>query len=306
MDILNKKLPLAANDWTVERGLKHILKLATFVLVPGLHQFTRNRRVLGLLIWFVYIYSVFGLRSMPFEPILSGFQAHFSRFPLYLAPAVLVYAWLLLLVDQQNLEKRRLRFWHIVPLVFSVMAYFAPFHDEQVSRLYVVQQDDHCPVFCKNDVIEYQNFHRGTHKVSAGDYMIVRHLQTSRYSPSAHYLAKMLVVSPKAACGADGRTEWLLPEGNEFCHELWENKYYFDYLVQGGPKPDFRGPEGEPVTMVEFYMPQAYRVRKIGTTHRHTILTDQIMDVVGNSLLIIYKWTGINLLDLDREKHPVL
>ena len=65
MDIARTRIPYLPPDWTVGRGAKYAAKLAAFIVVPGLHQITCNRRILGSLLFGIYFVAELVVTNRP-------------------------------------------------------------------------------------------------------------------------------------------------------------------------------------------------------------------------------------------------
>lgn len=107
------------------------------------------------------------------------------------------------------------------------------------------------------------------------------------------YLSKILVDSPNLTCAKNPRTSLNLPFKNHFCqNDLGPRRN--DIIILGGPEPDYIIADGKEVTVTSNHFVEGVNSRKIGNTHEYSVLSDDITDIVGRFLLIIYKWTGFN------------
>ena len=316
MELLQSKIPYMTPDWTLVRGAKYSVKLAAFILVPGLHQVSVGRRVFGVLLFVFYLIVRFALRNAPIEWGDPNFFPYilFDRFVLIAEYTT----WFLLALDWKNLDRRSLR-----PLLFfalpGAMAIFITLNqDRHVLFMHVETKNVVCPTFCKHDIIEWDHNVSKTAKISKGDYVVVE----DGYKP---YVTTRVLVDPVVqACAEDDRTELRLPRNNMFCHRFLVRQgkdmtghiestvsragrvyfYDYEYLVAGrvGHTAFFPWNHAHPrkISMVSKYDVMGVQPKKIGNIREYFVLTDDLSDLFGRGLLAIYKWTGINLFGLSK------
>jgi hypothetical protein len=294
MNIMQTKLPLAPQDWTVKRGGKYLIKLALFIIVPGLHQMACKRWILGGLLMIIYFAAAFTAENLPHSLLLDDYESS------YLAPNIKEYvryfAWALIALDLKKLKNRDLRPGFFLVLICIAGAYYLPEHYPVVLKTYVEKENTACPVFCKNDIIEFDlrthgdlRKHRIKSEISTGELLIANIFY-------GHPYATIVLATPEDIC--TGKTTKLLP--------LSDDKYYCDrgdfketlpypYLVLGGPNPELKGYGGEKITMVGGLISSGINPRKIGNIHEYYFLSDDVTEAIGQALLLVYKLTGFNL-----------
>ncbi len=296
MEFARAKLPFLPPDWTVARTAKYAVKLGVFILVPGLHQFARDRRLLGSLLFVIYFSAEFFVANRP----LIVFYGHLdlpdpiSRS----ANIALFFAWALLLLDLKKLEGRRLRPPFVLPISCVIALQFMPFHDRYPSYVLVEQNGLTCPAFCKNDIVEYEIRYDRQSELSVGDHIVV-------HSIGGQGFVTRILVGPHPKDGAiceDLFGNWSKPSGPDFACRQGDRKPQFDYLILGAHGPLGKMKDGKEYSLIPNDLVFFFKPKKIGNTHEYFVLTDDITERIGTTLLILYKWTGINLFDHERSE----
>ena len=281
---MQTKIPLLPPDWTLARGGKYLARLAVFILVPGLHQIACGRKVLGWMLFGLYLWAVLSLRHRPFD-----FQ-DMNQIPLNLLHGIQViaqvFSWGLMAIDIRKTETRLFEPVYLVKVVSVAMVLLTPYPEIRKLRMFIQQEDQACPAFCKFDIIEFDMHLLRKHKISVDDHVVV-HSWSSGITAT-----KILAGPPDAVCETDGSVPPYLPKGSWFCRKPSNEIYTFHYLIRSDVAPGFKSGN---YIMIPNIAVDGINPRKIGNTHEYFVLTDGVTEVVGNSLLFFYKWTGINL-----------
>ncbi len=209
--------------------------------------------------------------------------------------------WILLALDSKLLEKRRFGYGSFLILACAAAIFFSPYYRPAELSIYVVNEDFACPEFCKHDIVEY-DFNDHEHKISVGEYIVVRTFITHPY------IAKILIDAQEKMCTQSIRDPLyipsdqilFLPSDDMFCTKI-SGHFSNQYIVHGGTSPNIETPRGERFSSISNINVYGFRPRKIGNTREIFILSDAITDVVARSLLVIYKWTGADFLGLSRN-----
>ena len=302
MELAQAKIPYLPPDWTLARLARYAAKLGIFILVPGLHQIACKRRILGGLLLVLYFAAEFTLSNKPFEYSTEYFPTHFHASNL--AEIFRNISWLLLALDLRKLETRKLKINFFLVLSCAAGIYFVPQHQPRAIYGYVEKENFACPAFCKYDFIEYELYprRRRLEKELEGDYVTLGGIMEPYYTSRilAGPLKDHLIGTVKEACAGHGdKTE--LQRAKKLDCEGEINEHQNDYLTLGGPKPDFKNKNGKDVSFISASKVSGIRLKKIGNTHEYFIFSNEITDIVGNALLTVYKWTGINLFGLSER-----
>ncbi|MBT3787456.1 MAG: hypothetical protein HN725_21915 [Alphaproteobacteria bacterium] len=297
MNIMHAKLPLAPQDWTVKRGGNYLIKLAMFIIVPGLHQMACKRWIFGGLLMAIYFAAAFTAENLPFNLSDENYSSNF------LAPNIMEYtrylAWTLVAFDLKKLEERDLRPNLFLVLICIAGTYYLPEHYAGNLTVYVENENTVCPVFCKDDIIEYDwrtledlRKHRIRSEVSAGELLIANISHISTY-------ATIVLATPEDIC--TGKTVKLLslPDDKYYCDRgNFKGTLPYPYLVLGGPNPEYTGYGGEKISMVAGLIASGINARKIGNIREYYFWSDGVTEALGQVLLLVYKMTGLNLFEL--------
>jgi len=299
MELTQTKIPYLPPDWTVARVAKYVAKLGVFILVPGLHQIACRRRILGGLLLVLY-FAVEFTHSYDF---LDYTKEYFTTNSVAgnLKEISQYISWILLALDSKLLDKRKIRRGSFIILACAAAISFSPYYRPAELHIHVVSEDFACPEFCKNDIVEYDYYDR-EHKISVGDFIVVRTFITHPY------IAKVLTDSQEQTCTQSIRAPvyipsdqiLFLPSDDMFCTKI-SGHFSNQYIVHGGTSPNIETPRGERFSSISNINVYGFRPRKIGYTREVFILSDAITDVVVSSLLVIYKWTGVDFLGLSRN-----
>jgi hypothetical protein len=291
MELAQAKIPYLPPEWTVAHSVKYAAKLAVFILVPGLHQIACKRRILGGLIFILYVGTEFILSNKPVEVAYDYFLPR--SFYHALSDVAQYAAWALLAIDLKRVDSRNFRLGYLLGLVCVFCPQFLPFHHQGLQFIFVEQSNQACPAFCKYDVIEYEYFLRQKHITKVGDYVVV----TTYRAPT--FVTKVL--AEQKECTPDGRVPPYLMRGNAwFCRKSPWGDILYQYLIVSGPVPLYQIDENKSLSRISDLVGNGIKPRKIGNTHEYFLFTDGITDAVGNALLVLYKWTGINLFGLSK------
>jgi len=294
MELAQTKTPYLPPDWTVARGLKYAAKLGVFVLVPGLHQIACKRRILGGLILFIFVASNFIFLNQPSESKFLDFLSPTSI--MNFSSATQYATWILLSIDLNNLESRRLKPGHIIPLAFFFSVHLMPFTDHRITYVHIEQKNTVCPVFCKFDIVKWDFRNPYVEKISEGDYVVMGHFGSSAYATRllAGPIENYLPGTPREVC-SKYRLKSQLPQ--DLCEDFLDTARG-SFIIRGGPKPEFKLGDGREGTMILGQEVMGFRPRKIGNLHDYFIFSDEVTEFVGTTLLTVYKWTGLNLFGL--------
>ncbi len=307
MELAQTKIPYLPPDWTVARGFKYAAKLGVFILVPGLHQIACKRRILGGLLMVLYFAAEFVFANEPFNFSDRGFSIRslsgnlfdegfsFRSMSRNSSEVFQYFSWLLLSLDTRNLENRKLKLNFFLILICAAGVYFVPDHNAGTLNIHIETRNYACPQFCPHDIVQYEPYDRRVDRIQAGDYVMVGIVY------EFNYMAKVLVPGPpEEACADDGRTTLQLPIGNHYCRAYAPGKYTYQFLVLGGPQPEFTGSDGVKISILTDLHVSGIRPKKIGNTREYFFLSDNITEFVGRVLLITYEWTGLNLFGLSK------
>jgi hypothetical protein len=287
MDLAQTKVPLLPPDWTAMRVATYVAKLGIFVLVPGLHQIACNRRILGGMLLLLFIVAEI---LQIYSPIDHANRISYNNETTYSMSLIALYfSWMLVAFDLKNLESRTLKIWILLPL-FCVVWFHTPTYSlPRVVHVFVEQDGLTCPRFCNFDIVEYEPTYRDNYTLSVGDAVVI-----PRYK-KAPFTTTILAGPPKEACAPDGSVENYLPERSYYCSKILTGDYSDDYLIYGGLYPLVRILGDKPMSKISESSVDGVRPRKIGNIRDYYFLSDDLTDLMGNFLLGIYKWTGINM-----------
>ena len=290
---MQSKIPLLPPDWTVARGVKYVTRLAIFIIVPGLHQIASKRRLFGGLLLAGYFAAEFVTINLPYD--LSKETYPVQDFAILIAKLVQHVSWILLALDIRNLKNRKPE---INPFLIAVCAfglYSIPYHNPGNSRLLVHDNNNLCPVFCLNDIIEYDHRTLDTDIVSVGDYVLM-----DRVYPHP-YISKILAMPSKDLCEDDGHLKFIQANDKFTCLPNSDRSgYFYPHLVWGGLDAKFVGLEGKDVSTVLDGDIHGINPRKIGNIREYNFLSDEITEMIGRFLVAIYEMTGLNLFGPSR------
>jgi len=310
MDIARTQIPHLPPDWTVGRCAKYAAKLAAFIVVPGLHQFTRNRRILGGILMICYFGVEFVMSNNPWEGKVDPLRMFIHNNDLYFfsnhASEIFQYfAWFLLALDYKNLGTRTLRINLFVVLACAAGVYFVPDHKPLLMYVYVEQQNYVCPPFCKYDIIEYEPVYGDFEMLSEGVYVAIRKYGQPRYSSKllAGPMKDYLIVTIEEACAGFGDADELQRIEKEIC-ESELKRYRRDFLTLGGIKSKHATKDGQKISLTSILDIEGVVLRRIGNTHEYFVISDEFTDHLGNALLVFYKWTGFNPFGLTKTPKP--
>jgi hypothetical protein len=297
MNIMHAKLPFAPQDWSVLRSGKYLAKLALFIIVPGLHQIACKRWVLGGLVFAIYVVSMFAISNTPFE---FGVMRPSTLWARYTSSISLVLSWALLALDFRHLKIRSLKFGYAAPLAIVILLQFLPLHHRSILFIHVVKNNSICEKFCENDVVTY-NLHDGDNeKISIGQFILVPSHTKSRY------LAKVVMNRTAERCSSHFPLNDTIGIDAYRCIDGIK-RYEYDFLVLGGPEPGYTTSEGVKLTPISNVGLIGINLKKIGNTRAYSVASENVSDLIGNALLTVFKWTGLNLFDLpvgDWNNHP--
>ena len=274
-------------DWTVVRGIKYVVRLALFIVVPGLHQIACRRAFLGWLILGVYLVASFVYSNLPWDP-RNDFLVHalIERINEYILFAV----WLLLALDIRNLDKRRIPNKRILLLPCLAAIYFIPTYDSGFLDILVENKNNLCPEICKNDVVEFDHVDYDADKPKSGDLVV---MDVHRPNP---YLTKVLETPSAELCANNKREPKYLPADQLIClNDPETGEYYYPYLILGGPAPELTNLEGDRISITNIANITGVRVRKTGHLGSSGTENTGFQEFMGTLQLTVYKMTGIKL-----------
>jgi len=184
MELAQTKIPYLPPDWTAERVTKLAVKLGAFILVPGVHQVTCNRKILGCLLFLLYAVSEFVLSNAPIGGISSYSPSFTYLFPVFwnLSDVAQYTSWILLAIDLRSSVQRQLNFGSMLLLPCFAIIFFAPLENNRLLNFHIEQENIVCPEFCENDIVEWQFHDSKVHKLLPGDYVVLKIHSTSYYT----------------------------------------------------------------------------------------------------------------------------
>jgi hypothetical protein len=293
MDLMRSRIPFLPPDWTVGRGVKYLVRLAVFVIVPGLHQIVSNRRLFGGLLLTSYFAAEFVTINLPYD--LSTETHPVQDFAILIAILVQLASWILLALDLGNLENRKPGINLFLIVVCALGLYSVPYHNPGNSRLLVLDNNELCPEFCVHDIIEYDHRILGTDIVSVGDYVLM-----DRVYPHP-YLSKILALPSKDLCENDGHLKIIQVNDKFSCLPNSDrSEYFYPHLVWGGLEARFVDLNGKDVSAVLEGNIQGINPRKIGNIREYKFLSDGIAETFGRLLMATYEMTGLNMFGFSR------
>jgi hypothetical protein len=294
MDVLRKQLPFAMGDWTVNRFLVFVGKLALFIYVPGLHQMSCQRWIFGSLLFVMYVFSWFAFSHQYIDVLSNPPLMNFPYFVFW--ETVQIVSWGLLILDAKNLGKRKFQPSFLFVLLVMGIASYIPRHEPGIIFMFVESGNKACPEFCENEIVEFQRL-RHDPNISAGDNVVL--IDTR----DRHYVDRVWAGPSEEVCPLGIPESLNLPAKNNFCYEISDDpdpflRYMYRFMILGGPEPDFKTTDGREVSLIGAGEIQARKVERIGNLHEYYFVNEKITEIIGNSLITIYKWTGLNLFGL--------
>jgi len=236
-------------DWTLARGLKYVARLGIFIIVPGLHQITCNRRILGGLMMVLYFGAEFTSSNLPFSSSLYSNDNH-HWLAMDLAEYIQYFVVVLMVLDLKKLENRKMKFSLFLLGACAMGIYFVPYHHSGILMTFVESKNTVCPTFCKGDIIEFDRRkledilnHRKEIELSVGNYIAIN---TSYRNP----YTTIILASPEDFCSGHVRRILRLKARWYYCDDDFEGTPLRPYLVLGGPKPEHKGYNGQDISMV--------------------------------------------------------
>jgi len=292
MEFFQTKLPWLSRDWTLGRSLNYLTKLAVFVFVPGLHQITCNRKILGSLLFALFVVASFVVSNSP----LDFFANEFGKVHPYVELPFIaqLISWVLLASDFGNLENRSLKPVNIIPASIVILMFFMPLHDRDFSYILVEQGNQTCPEFCINDIVQYElNSHR-VGEIAVGKHVIVSLENVAVPNTSTKLGVAKILAGPRGKdCTEDETIENYLPY-DAFCLSNYDF-FPFDYVVLGKGQYTFPAKQKGNVNLIERTRIIGIQPVKIGNISEYQLVSDDNTAILGRTLLTIYKWTNINL-----------
>ena len=293
MELLHKQMPWLPPDWTVLRVGKYIAKLSAFIIVPGLHQITCRRFLLGGLLMVVYFAAEFTSSNLPHSLSTLNYKRDFIA--ANISEYVCYFSWFLLALDLRNLEHRHLKLNLFLALSCIAGVYYVPEHYPEKLTVYVEKENTVCPVFCKNDIVEFDitllEIHKNPGqklKIWRGQIVIVDVFRGYPY-------ATKILAAPDDICSGNAGNLLAPHEKEYFCVEGYKGKQPLPYLLQVGPKPEYNRYNGKYHSMIGSPLISGINPRKIGNIREYYFLSNGISDGIGEALLVLYKLTGLNL-----------
>ena len=292
METLSQKTQLVLQDWSIGRAIAWLAKLGIFVLVPGLHQIACKRYVLGALLLGYFLVGKFlgtstPISGMSYIPFVFWYQQEIWN-------AAQLYAWILLLFDLRNIENRGLSRWFFIPVPVAILVYFLPFHDRQLPDYFIEPYGFTCPEFCKNDIVMY-----GYRDFKDGMLPLNQPVVLYNYRDKEFYVSHFVAGPTKEACAGDILKNLHLKSSDPYCKDAYLPLSQ-SHLVKG-PVADVVSEGSEEYSMVGRNNYFGGSPRRVGNTHKYFVISEEITGLIGNALLTIYEWTGLDLLDLSDE-----
>jgi hypothetical protein len=291
MELAWTKIPYLPPDWTTSRGAMYLVKLAMFVLVPGLHQITCGRRILGWLLMATYVVAEFCTDNVPvdFTSEYVGYQSDLSSIAPVTVKIAIAFSWFLLIFDLKNILDRKISLKLISSAVIIFCFYYSSSNPPRIITFFVAQENNVCPAFCKYDVVQYDmRDYEKNETAAVGDIIVVFTFD------APPYLGKILASPEEPRC-EDGRLPALFAQGKNPLCQIDPDPGNDEFIVVGGPDPGYKTADGTDVTLIPKTYVWGVRPEKIGNTHKHFILSDAITDIAGIAMLTVYKWTGTSL-----------
>jgi hypothetical protein len=289
MNILNKQMPFAPADWTWGQSIRHLVKLGLFITVPGLHQFASNRKLLGTFLFGLFAVSSFIFTNHPTTHTsvsLLHYQLYFGAMQF-----AFIASWILIAVDQKNLQRRPLKPGFIFPVALMYFLHVLPLNLTGTMAIFVQPNDFACPEICQGDIIEYQPVGMQKPSLIQGEEVVIYKFNTPPY------VSRFLAGPAREACANDKRTPLNLPVDNAYC-DYSGGDYMYEYLVFGGQGSQLEHPGDMEISMISGQHLEGIKPRVIGSTRKYFVLNDGITDFVGNALLTLFTWSSIDLLGL--------
>ena len=179
----------------------------------------------------------------------------------------------------------------MLSIVCLIIALLAEYRHRHGPFLHIESGNAVCPDFCKNDIIQWDYFDREVEQVSKGDYVVLND------NWEDFYTTRILSDPVVKACAEDDRTEFQLPDGNNFCNVKalqsgqedfgWtysgisngDRKYFYqyDYLVSGRLRILLTEPvrfHPAKISMTNKYVIRGVRPVKIADIHEHFVYSE--------------------------------
>ena len=285
---MQSKIPFLPPDWTVARGAKYVTRLTVFVLFPGLHQISCGRKIFGGLLFSLYFFSLFYIN---FHPANDAYY-----YPIWYPKAyelVEIANWVslaLLAIDFKGMERRLLTKMHILLIVCMALVSTIPFSSRhRTLNLFVEELGNVCPAFCRYDIVEFDYAWPPKKKLAIGEYFIS---STPNHKPE---VGKVLANSPERDCAKGGPVFRYLPSYNYYCRHVGTGYDYMQYLVLRSWHPMNDALIDKDISTMNEGGINGINPRKIGNLRQYYFLNNTVTNFIGNTLVKIYEWTGINL-----------
>jgi hypothetical protein len=293
MELLHKQMPWLPPDWTVLRVGKYIAKLGVFIIVPGLHQIACRRFLLGGLLMVVYFAAEFTSSNLPDNLSILNYKRNFIA--ANISEYVCYFSWFLLALDLRKLEHRHLKLNLFLALSCIAGVYYVPEHYPEKLTVYVEKENTVCPVFCKNDIVEFDFNFWVVQKKPGPDTKIWKGQIVIADVFRGYPYATKILAAPDDICSGSAGNILPLHAKEFFCIEGYKGIHPFPYLLQEGPNPEYKRYEDKYLSMIAGPLISGINPRKIGNIREYYFLSNGISDGIGEALLVVYKMTGLNL-----------
>jgi hypothetical protein len=287
MELMQSKIPFLPPDWTVVRGAKYVTRLTVFILFPGLHQISSGRKVFGGLLFALYFFANFYVQFHPWNDTESYTIWHLTANELINVARYVT--WGMLVIDFRGIERRLLSTSHLLLITsFALLMTIADFHNHGPLNLYVEKVGNVCPTYCRYDIVEFDWALGPKQNLAIGKYFVM-HDHKLRL-----HVAKVLANSPERDCAKNGPVFQYLPAYNKYCRHVGSGYDYMKYLVQSSWHPMDDALIDKDISAINEVGIHGINPRKIGNLRQYYFLNDTMTDFIGNTLITIYEWTGIN------------
>jgi hypothetical protein len=294
MEHAQTKIPFLPSGLTVLRIAKYAAKLGIFAFVPGLHQIACNRRILGSMLFVLFVVSEFVQLNSPREIMYT------DHAPIYLfwklSETAVIVSWLLLAFDIKKLEHRHLKPGFLLLLICVALLKYEPFHGGRTLFVHIEQENSICPAFCKFDIVEWEFHDLDVDKISVGDYVVLGGYE------GPFFTTQILEAPTREVCATGGPKSRRQLLYDRFCNIFKIRSgikvSLYDYFIPGIAGTEYRSIRGADIAMINRVDASGLRPKKIGNIREYFAFSDGISQLVGTVLFIIYKWTGINLFGL--------
>ena len=147
--------------------------------------------------------------------------------------------------------------------------------EEPGLPFYVEQENYACPIFCKDDIIEFELAGRHDNKFKTGDHVVMQ------WNTSRPYVARIFDEPRKKPPCPDDYYNWLAPHSPEFLCPQGEGYNTGLYTIIGGPDTNSDMPVEIGINLVDKQEVSGLNPRKIGNIRQFDYGYDAITLFVG-------------------------